>query len=153
METTGNGNGEVNEEINGEDCFLTGNVESPTNLFPLRRDTRGLNPLGDCDADTLAMKVDYKEGIKSYIRKEDQGWDLIDLSQDSQCRFGNNILQLGQSSKSIPKDLTKAKSGTLSHKFVGQFDPGLNKMVWRCLKKDEVINLGDNCTVGPCGMP
>ncbi len=24
---------------------------------------------------------------------------------------------------------------------MGQFDPGLNKMVWRCLKEDEVINL------------
>jgi len=74
METTGNGNGEVNGEINGEDCFLTGNVESTTNLFPLRRDTRGLNPLGDCDADTPAMKVAYKEGIKSDVgRKIDRG--------------------------------------------------------------------------------
>jgi len=73
METTGDGDGEVNGAINGDDCFLTGNGESPTNLFPLRRDTRGLNLLGDCDADTPPMKEAYKEGIKSYVAKED-GW-------------------------------------------------------------------------------
>jgi len=72
METTGDGDGEVNGAINGDDCFLTGNGESPTNLFPLRRDTRGLNLLGDCDADTPPMKEAYKEGIKSYVGKEDR---------------------------------------------------------------------------------
>jgi hypothetical protein len=141
METTGNGNGEVNGEINGEDCFQTGNVESPTNLIPLRRDMWGLNPLGDCDAESPSMKKDYKKGIKYYVGKEDRWGDLIDLSQDSQCSYGNNILQMGQSSKSIPEDLAKAKSGILPQKFVGQFDPGLNKMVWRCFKVDKVINL------------
>lgn len=41
----------------------------------------------------------------------------------------------------IPEDLAKAKSCFLPQKFVGHFDLGLNKMVWRCLKEDEVINL------------
>lgn len=38
------------EEVNEEDVFHLGNVEMTTNLFSLRQDMRGLNPLGDCNA-------------------------------------------------------------------------------------------------------